>query len=81
MIPQTPAEQQQAIDDALERLDAGTSGQDVLRDLYATLRQKAPAVWERIIACPACKVRGEAHRLECRRCRADRLEYCALMGL
>lgn len=74
--PQTPAEQQALLDDALEQIDAGVDGKQVLRDVFAAMNRAAPAVWERIMACTGCN----ASHLGCPKCHADRLEWAALMG-
>ncbi len=76
-IPQTPAEQQQLLDDARLALDAGADPRAVLGEVFSALRAAAPAVWARILACAGCHASHEG----CDRCRADRLEYAALIGM
>lgn len=78
-IPQTPAEQQAILEDAAERLIDGDAAHNkaVLAEAVAALRAKAPEVWERIHNCPVC----HGSTFGCDHCRADRLEYAALIGM
>jgi len=77
--PQTLAERQAVLDDALAAMVDGDGAHNrrVLAEALAILRQDAPRLWEKIEHCPAC---GGSY-VGCAHCKADRLDYAALIGM